>query len=104
MQAGCNHLITGIPQRLAWLTDLTPACKSGLDGDLTLGHARIGAGPTRKVRLLVGTKAEVPAAEIVVHLGVAVLSVLSMALIERLLHIAGLDGRKIPAIDITLSD
>ena len=51
-----------------------------------------------------GTKAEVPAAEIVVHLGVAVLSVLSMALIERLLHIAGLDGRKIPAIDITLSN
>jgi len=69
-----------------------------------LRHARIGAGQPGKFDLLVGTKAEAPAAEVVVHLGVAVLSVLSIALIERLLHVAGLDGRKVPAIEITLSD
>lgn len=53
---------------------------------------------------LVNTKLEVPAVEIVVHLGVTVLSVLSIALIEGLLYVVGLDTRKIPWTDITFSD
>ena len=66
------------------------------------------AGPglesARGFLALVGTKLEVPAAEIVVHLGVTVLSVLSIALIEWLLHVLGLDDRKIPWTEFKLSD
>jgi len=56
---------------------------------------------------LTGTVAErlkIPAAEVVVHLGVTVLSVVSIVIIEKLLWATGLDGKKIPGANITLSD
>jgi len=60
--------------------------------------------PLHRLLSRVTEKLEVPAAEIIVHLAVTVLSVLSIALIEGVLRILGLDGRKIPGTDITLSD
>jgi len=63
-----------------------------------------GSEGARGFLSLVARKLEVPAAEIVVHLGVTVLSVLSIAFIEWVLHVVGLDGKRVPWVEITLSD
>lgn len=47
---------------------------------------------------------ELPAAEIILHLIVTVLSILSIAGIEGLLRLSGLDRRLIPATTIQLGD
>jgi hypothetical protein len=52
----------------------------------------------------VGSKLEVPAVEILVHFIVTVLAISSIAAIEWLLHLYGLDGRKLPGTTFTLSD
>jgi hypothetical protein len=49
-------------------------------------------------------KLELPLAEIIVHLAVTVLSVLSIAAIELLLYLLGLDGKEIPGTGVKLSD
>jgi hypothetical protein len=46
---------------------------------------------------------EVPVIEIIVHLIVTVLSILSIVAIELLLHTVGLDGRQIPGTELSLS-
>src|SRR5712691_5281680 len=61
-------------------------------------------GPVLGFLSLVSGKLEVPAAEIVVHLAVTVLSVASIALIEAFLRVVGLDDKKIPWTEITFSD
>jgi hypothetical protein len=63
-----------------------------------------GSAAAQRFLSLVALKLEVPVAEIVVHLGVTVLSVLSIAFIEGMLRAVGLDGKKIPWTEITLSD
>jgi hypothetical protein len=68
------------------------------------GHAKGKEGPARRFLSLVAAKLEVPATEIIVHFVVTVLSVLSIALIEILLRVAGLDEKEIPWINITLGD
>jgi hypothetical protein len=62
------------------------------------------AGLAQKFFLQIRSKLDVPTAEILVHLMVTVFSVLSIALIELLLHIVRLDGRKVPGTYVTLSD
>jgi hypothetical protein len=68
------------------------------------GHAKGKEGPAQRFLSLVSAKLEVPATEIIVHFVVTVLSVLSIALIELLLRVAGLDGKEIPLVNITLGD
>jgi hypothetical protein len=68
------------------------------------GQARGRAGPAQRFPSLVVGKLEVPATEIIVHFVVTVLSVLSIALIEILLRLVGLDGKEIPWVNITLGD
>jgi hypothetical protein len=46
---------------------------------------------------------ENPVIEILVHLVVTILSILSIALIEVLLHAIGLDGKLIPGTSLSLS-
>lgn len=52
----------------------------------------------------VWSRLEIPIAEIVVHAIVTILSVLSIALTERTIHLVGLDAKVIPHTPITLSE
>jgi len=68
------------------------------------GKAKKGRRRKLKFLPLVAAKLQVPAAEIIVHLVVSMLSVMSIELIELLLRSLGLDGKKIPGTGIVFSD
>jgi hypothetical protein len=60
--------------------------------------------PATKFLTDVWNRLEVPVGDIVVHSVVTVLSILSIAGIELLLHCVKLDGKSIPLTNITLSE
>ena len=60
--------------------------------------------PMSRLWSQVAKKLQVPAVEILVHFFVTVLTVVSIALIDWLVRVAGLDNRNIPGFNVKLSD